>query len=373
MHAWFRPRRPPGRLGAVGVSRLLAFQLIQVGLFIVLASGVWVAILGGTVGAVATVVTFGRSRGRWWAETAVLWLRYRRRREATAATPADGRLAALAQLVPDLVVEDVSGPDSTPLGMASDGAGWFAVLEVAPSEAGISPPVPLAALARIAVEAEASGVVMQVVTHSVPVEAAADRRRVLWVVVRLDADTVATDAVGDPDRLDVPAVLAELARRVRWALKRRGLAARMLDADGVLDALTLACDLVPASAPPAPGPPVARARESWDAWHSPRLAHRCFWLRIWPDPESGTVLLASITDLPGAQVSISLVLEPRPDAPVETDLSCLVRIATPQERSRQVCAQAGRVAQRLGGEMFPLDGEHATAVYASAPTGGGAR
>jgi len=383
---WFQRRRLPGRLGPVGVFRLLVFQVIQVGLFVVLVRGTWAAVLGGAVGALAIAVTFGRWRGRWWTESAMLWLRFRRRRGIADPRAEDPRLATLSQLVPDLVVEDVDGADGSRLGMASDGAGWFAVLEVEPTEADVSPPVPLSALARIAAEAEQSGVVMQVVSHAMPATVElGGGQRFLWVAVRLDAGAVADSLVDDRDRqVGVPTVLAELTRRVDRALRRRGLKARTLDADGVMDALVLSCDLAPAELPGGGGAPRSGAggasldqqpvlaREEWDAWHSPRLAHRCFWLARWPDPERGTSLLAGLNDAPDARVSIALVLEPRHE-PELTDLRCLVRVAAPADRSRLAADHSMQLAERLGGRLYPLDGEHALAVYGTAPSGGGAR
>jgi type VII secretion protein EccE len=395
---WFQRRRMPGRLGPVGVSRLLVFQVIQVGLFVLLVRGTLAAVLGGAVGALAIAVTFGRWRGRWWTESATLWWRFRRRRGIAHPRAGDPRLAALCQLVPDLVVEDVDGADGTRLGMASDGAGWFAVLAVEPTEADVSPPVPLSALARIAAEAEQAGVVMQVVSHTIPVTAElGTAQRFLWVAVRLDAGAVADSLVDEPDRqVGVPAVLAELARRVDRALRRRGLKARALDADGVMDALVLSCDLAPAEFPGGGGAPRSGAggellgggaprsgaggaspdrpvlvREDWDAWHSPRLSHRCFWLARWPDPERGTSLLAGLGDAPDARVSIALVLEPHREE--LTDLRCLIRVAAPPELSRLAADRSMQLAERLGGRLYPLDGEHALAVYGTAPSGGGAR
>lgn len=360
-HAWFRRRRLPGRLGPVGVTRLLVFQLIQVGLFLVVVRGVWGAVLGAVVGALAIAVALGRRRGRWLTETAALWLRYRRHGgEAAVTERADRRLTALSGLVTDLVVEDVDGAEpGIRWGMGSDGAGWFAVLEVDAADAGVHPPVPLAALARVAADAGQPGVVMQVVSH------AAGPRRTLWVAVRLDAQAVAASVADDPDRQpDVPAVLSEITRRVGRALRRRGLTARVLDADGLLDALMRSCDLA-LGAPAAP-------REDWRAWHSGRLLHRCFWLHTWPDPERGTTLLASLNELPGAQVSIAFMLEPRQEAD-GTDLRCLIRVAAEPARHQRVSDHAGRLAEQLGGRLFPLDGEQALAVYSTAPTGGGAR
>jgi type VII secretion protein EccE len=370
---WFRRRRLAGRLGVVGVTRLLVFQVIQVGLFVALVQGPLAALFGGAVGTVAIVVAFGRWRGRWCTELVMLWFRYRQRRGGAGGPQggADPRLAALGRLVPDLVMEDVPGPDGTRLGMGSDGAGWFGVLEVEAGEAGVDPPVPLSALARIAAEAGPSGVVMQVVSYAAPEPGdPAARQRRLWVAVRLDADTVAGSLVDDPERqVEVPAVLAELTRRVRRTLKRRGLGSRVLDADAAIDALVLSCDLAPADPSRHRVGPV---REEWEAWHSHWLSHRCYWLRDWPDPERGTGLLATLAELPGARVSTALVLEPGDEAG-DPDLRCLIRLAAPQPRIREVGELAERLTVRAGGELFPLDGEHALAVYGSAPSGGGAR
>lgn len=404
--SWFRRRRLPGRLGVVGISRLLVFQVIQVGLFVVLVQGIWAAILGSTVGGLAIAVAFGRWRGRWFTEHLAIWFRFRQRRGVVATPVEDPRLASLAELVPDLVVEEVDGPDQTRLGMGSDGAGWFAVLEVKPADTGVAPPAPLGALARIAAEAGPAGAVVQVVAHTMPaVGSRPGRQRLLWVAVRLDAELVAAATVdgprdradhpgsgppsapgnSDPARagaagsddagggsagtgaarpeVDVPAILAELTRRARRTLNRRGLDARVLDQDGLIDALVYSCDLVI--------PDGRRCHEAWQAWYSHRLVHRCYWLQSWPDPDRATSLLASLTDLPDTRVSLALVLEPWSEG--EADLRCLIRLAAPSDRSPQVCRYAENLVRSWGGRLFPLDGEQALAVYGSAPTGGGAR
>lgn len=385
--AWFRRRRTPGRLGQVGVARLILAQSLQIGVIAaVLQPSAWVGAAAATTGALTTAAALGRWRGRWWTELVALRLDLRRRLGRPAGITDDPRLAALRHLVPDLVVEDVAGTD-TRLGMGSDGAGWFAVLEVEPSA--VQAPVPLAALARLATEAEQAGVVIQVVWHSVPVTTEwaepagpsvepdperTGRQRTVWVAVRLDANAVADSAVDNPDgdrHLDVPAVLRELTRRVGRVLRRRGLVSRVLDAPGLLDALARSCDLVdPDGAVATAGEAVDR--ETWRGWRSDRLVHRTYWLATWPDPERGTGLLGALGDLPAAAVSVALILEPRPEGE-PTDLRCLVRLATPPARRQAASEHAERLARRYGARLFPLDGEHAPGVYATAPSGGGAR
>ncbi|TCP53575.1 type VII secretion protein EccE [Tamaricihabitans halophyticus] len=390
---WFRRKREPGRLGLVSVARLLVFELIQLTVFFLVVQQLWAMIVGIVLGVLGIVLTFGRWRGRWWTDSFLLWWRFRRRKGSSGERDADPRLTAVRELAPDLVIEDVSGAGDTPLGMGSDGAGWFAVLELtALGEDGIKPPVPFASLARVAAEAEQPGVVMQVVCHVVatdPARPAAEQRapdplgstmpfrapaatpsreQTLWVAVRLDANAVAESVIDDPDaNVDIPSMLAEFTRRVGKVLKRRGIEARTLDSDELLDALTMSCDLVPTDRPVQP-------TEQWDSWRSGELTHGCFWLRTWPSAENGNTLLAAVTELPSAggpsRTSLAFALEPGHSG---TDLQCLIRLAAPADGYSNACARLVSIAERYGGEVFRLDGEHAAGVYASAPSGGGGR
>lgn len=362
---WFRLSRRSGRPGLLTLARLLVFEALVVAALYVLSPRQWLTILVAVLAVVLTVLLFGRSHGRWWSESALLWLRYRRR-GGTVAVPADDpRLTALCELVPDLTVEDLPGG----LGMGGDGAGWFAVLEVATvagaggggGGAGAVPPVPLAALARLATDAEQAGVVIQLVSHNAA--GPEGRERVVWVAVRLDAKAVAESTLAGSHRVDVPAVLAEMVRRAEKVVKRRGLVARTLGADELVGALARSCDLLPASSAAAP-------REAWQVWHSHRLAHRCYWLASWPDTERGTGLLAQLADLPATLVSIAFVLEPAFDG---TTMSCVVRIASLSSSLGLVCERAEELVRRAGGRLSRLDGQQAPGVYASAPSGGGAR
>ncbi|MBK1783475.1 type VII secretion protein EccE [Prauserella cavernicola] len=359
--SWFRSRRRPGRVGAVGVGRLLVFEAVQVTIFVVVVQELWALITGAVVGVLAVVLTFGRSHGRWWSEHLLLWLRYRGRLGAAGDGDGDVRLSAVRELVPDLVVENIDGPGGAPLGMGSDGAGWFTALEVVPApEDRTRPPLPLAALARLVREAEQSGAVLQVVTHTVPGAGPPDGA--IWVAVRLDSGAVAESMVDDADvRVDVPAVLAELTRRAGRVLRRRGLGTRLLSSDELLDALTRSCGL---------GSTAARVGERWDSWQAGDVRHGCFWLESWPDAERGTALLAALRELPARQTSLTLLLEPVGDGMA---LRCLVRVAAVAADYERACASARQLAERLGGRLFRLDGEHAPAVYATAPSGGGAR
>lgn len=359
---WFRVSRRSGRPGLLTLARLLAFEVVVVAVLYLVSPNVPLMVLAIVVAVLLTALLFGRSHGRWWSESALLWLRYHRRSGTAGARCDDPRLAALAELVPDLTVEDVQRGGDARLGVGGDGAGWFAVLEVDLLAAGPVPPIPFAALARVASAAEQAGVVIQVVSHNAAGVGGA-RERAVWVAVRLDVTVLAESTVGSTATADAPAVLAEMVRRAERVLRRRGLVARALTADGLLGALARSCDLRPA------GTPVA-AREAWQHWQSHRLAHRCYWVASWPNAERGTSLLAVLADLPAVLVSIAFVLEPSFDG---TDLSCVVRVAAPPAVLGEACARAEHLVRLAGGRLSRLDGQHAPGVYASAPSGGGAR
>ncbi|WP_131792611.1 MULTISPECIES: hypothetical protein [Protofrankia] len=55
------------------------------------------------------------------------------------------------------------------------------------------------------------------------------------------------------------------------------------------------------------------------------------------------------------------------------DLRCLVRVAAPAADLDRTCQEIMNIAAQAHADLFPLDGEQAPAVYASAPTGGGVR
>jgi hypothetical protein len=82
--------------------------------------------------------------------------------------------------------------------------------------------------------------------------------------------------------------------------------------------------------------------------------------------------LESVFAVPAAMTSVSIILAPDYGDPA-VDLKALVRIAAPPEHLDEACRTVVRGVRRAKADLFRLDGEQAPAVYASAPTGGGAR
>jgi type VII secretion protein EccE len=346
------------------------------------------ALIGGIVLSVAIVViTFARSGGRWWVERMLLRRQYLRRKTGRQPAADDKRLVALRRLVPDLTVRTVEGPNGIDVGIGRDGAGSFAVVAVVPPQ-GVNGDalgqVPLTKLASLAQDAEQPGAVVQVVRHTLPVRAggaagesyrelvakfgltsAADQAT--WVAIRFDARAVAEASVGGADESEqVPVMLGALVRRVGKALRRAGLDFQVLNSDGRLDALSPSCEL---SQSPAVGPTPA-VKDPFTAWKTTCLAHACFWVSSWPGLRDSGPFLDAMSRVPAALTSLSIVLAPYEEL---IEVRCLLRVAAEPELLAQTCTAVKQAVSRAGGSVFRLDGEQAPAVYATAPTGGGAR
>lgn len=389
------PRRQPGRLGPVHLAQLLLTETAIVGVLAAAGQGLLVVAAAVLAGLLLVVATMGRQDGRWWVERRLITRQLRARHRWPVVPEVDPRLAALRSLAPGLTVDNVDVADGGQVGVARDDDGWFAVLTIvptAPAGGGAGPGLPLDAMVAVLGEAEQAGAVLQIVTHTIPAPsldtpadtpASRSYRQLLagfgatpvpmsqthWAAVRLDLRTLAEIGVDDRAGLDAaPAVVAALVRRVGTGLRRAGLSYRVLDADRLVATLARSCDLD--QLPPGGGPPPAR--EDWSGWHSPGLAHRSFWLRDWPPLGQAAPLLAWLATAPAALSSLALILAPDPGGRT-IDLRCLFRVAAPPGELAGICHAIIAGARRAGAELFPLDGEHGPAVYASAPTGGGPR
>jgi type VII secretion protein EccE len=385
----FRPKRRHDRIGAVTVVQLVIVELLLLAVLVAVGRNLLVAAAVAVVAVLVVVVVFGRSRGRWWTETMLLRWQRRQRSGARLVRDDDHRLVALRGLMPDLTVRTVEGPGSAgPVGVARDGSGWFAAVAVLPPEGMRGDPqgsVPLDELARLVIDTEQPGVVLQVLTQTVPAPAsvvgvngrcatsyqelmqasgsvvACDRST--WVALRLDTREVAAASVGSAtSEGDMQATVAALIRSMGKRLRRVGLHAEVLTADGLLDALSRSCDLTHQDTS-------VRAREDWDAWHSTSMSHACFWVQSWPSLANTGALLMRLAGVPAHMTSVAMILEPHQGG---IELRCLTRVSAPREVLAQACRQMIVTADQMGAKLFRLNGEQAPAVYATAPTGGGA-
>ncbi len=389
------PRPRPGHLGALHLVQLLLVETAVVAVVAAIGHGTLAVAAAGTVAFCLTAAVLARSHGRWWLERWLMRRQYRRRRRSRVSQRPDPRVTALRALTPRLAIDDVPVADGAQVGVARDDAGWYAVAVVTPTAAMRDDPIaglPVDALLVTLTDAGQPGAVLQVVTHTVPAPGLAvdpssaagqSYRQMLgqfhlesvavdqatWLAVRLDARALAEAGADDAAEVDkAPAVVATLVRRVAKTLRHHGVPYQILDAEGLVAALARSADL---GVNPETGQPAA-PREEWKAWHSAWLAHRTYWLRDWPPLTHAGPLLSAISRIPASLTSISLILAAEADDAL-VDLRGLVRIAAPPAALAGVCQTLERTAEQAGAKLFPLDGEHGPAVYATAPTGGGPR
>lgn len=390
-----RPRRRPGHLGPIHIVQLLLVEAALVAIAAVSPLGAIAAAVVGLVSILALVAVLARHKGRWWLESRMMTRAFRRRRQEAerAARGDDPRLAALRTLAPGLVVENVPSADGGRVGVARDDAGWYAVAALSgntPLE-DFAGDLPLATLTDALAEADQPGTVLQLVTHTLPAPsidthpsspAGHSYRQLMaqfgttplpadqavWIVIRLEARSLAESLGADHSDLEqAPVVVAALVRRVTKTLSRVGIAHRVLDADAVIAALARSCDLEPGSPRAEP----VRPQENWAEWQSATLAHRSYWIRSWPPPGQVAALLTALNTAPAAVTSVSLVLAQDDDGML--DLCGLVRVAAPANELDQTCQAVTQTVRQARADLFQMDGEHGPAVYATAPTGGGAR
>jgi type VII secretion protein EccE len=390
-----RPGRRPGHLGPVHVLQLLLVEAVLVAVLVALAAGPPIVIAStAAAGALLLLVVLTRRHGRWWLERRMMARRFLLRQRASAPSPGvDPRLGSLRSLAPGLTVEEVRGADGAQVGVARDDAGWFAVATVSGATAMRDDPdgvLPLDLLATALAEIRQPGAVLQIVRFTVPAQypdidpgsAVSQSYRQLvaglgtvpvpvdcatWIAVRLEARSLAEAAGLDVDLVAAPAVVAAMVRAVAKSLRRVGISYQVLDAAGLVAALARSCDLEPQPL----GGAQAEPREDWSAWHSARLSHRTFWVSGWPGVEHAAPLLHWLSSAPAAMTNVALILTPDEDDLM--DLRCLVRVSAPEGRLDHISDVVAFGAKQARAELFPLNGEQGPAVYASAPTGGGAR
>ncbi|WP_245674386.1 type VII secretion protein EccE [Actinoplanes rectilineatus] len=385
--------RRSGHLGPVGIGQIVTAEVACLGAAAAASQGPVAGLIAGTAAAGLLGVVFARRRGRWWLEDRVIAWQHGRRRRSAPAAGGSGPLRALHAVAPGLAVRNESAPDGARVGVARDEAGWYTVVSLIPTapvhqEAG---PVPLDTLVGVLAATEQPGVVLQLVTHTVPAPGAdvhpsspagASYRQMAQTLSpvpvpahRESSVCVRVDAVGlaealldhNTDPATAAALVASLGRKVATSLRRLGIDCRVLDADDLIATLARSCDVEPGAVTET-----TQVREEWNRWHTARLGHRTFWLKTWPGTATAiSDLLTWAAAVPAAQTSVSVVLEASGGDDVA--LRCLIRLATrPEDDFAALEQQFIEGVKRFGGEVEPLDGEQGPAAYATAPTGGGA-
>ncbi|ATO80897.1 Otogelin [Actinoplanes sp. SE50] len=386
------PRR--GQVGPLSLTQIVVAEVAVLATIAAALQGPIPALVTGVAGLILIIVFFARQQGRWWLEHRQIARHHARRRAAAPETGAGPVLAALRTIAPGLAVRDMTAQDGARAGVAKDEAGWFSVVALTPAAPvhHDAAPIPLDALVSVLAATEQPGVVLELVTHTVPAPspdvhasspAVSSYRQLVeslspepvpahresTISVRVDARVLA-EALHDhtADLETAAALVAGLGRKVATSLRRIGIACRVLDADELLAALARSCDVEAGSL--AEG---AQVDEDWTHWSSARLIHRTYWVKTWPTSagEIGS-LFAWAATAPAAQTSVALVLNAAADGE-DVAVRAFIRLAT---RPDADLGALDRVllegVKRVGAELQPLDGEHGPAAYATAPTGGGA-
>ena len=389
--------------GTAGVVQLVCIELAAVALIAATMTGDPIVI--GVVGAGAAALlaaVLGRVDGRWlYEEFAARWRIRRRRAEqarAVAASPGEAQGvgaaggSALGVLAPGCSVISVTDRNRN-IGVGSDDDGWFAGLAIGTwSEVvgSTSAEITLDQLARMVEESSVPLSVLQLVTYTTPAAGGASNdkssakappavrsylellgpqpcpvEQAVWLAVRLRPDDAIDAARSRGGGVEgVHRALAAVLGRIEKTLNAASVRYRVLDAEGLQGAVAHACgmDLV---ASVGAGRSV---RERWSSWTAAGLAHASFTVTRWP-PAADRALLGQIASVPARAVNVSLSVRRTGE---RTAFSGVVRVVAPPDRLRASVRSLNRTAGRLGVRLRRLDGEQAPAVYATAPTGGGA-
>ncbi|GAA2666851.1 type VII secretion protein EccE [Actinoplanes palleronii] len=386
------PRR--GQVGPLSLTQIVVAELSVLATVAAALQGPLPALIAGGLGLTLIVVFFARQRGRWWLEHRQIARHHARRRAARLATGSGPVLAALRTIAPGLTVRDIEAHDGVRAGVAKDEAGWFSVVALSPAAPmhHDAAPIPLDALVSVLAATEQPGVVLELVTHTVPAPspdvhasspagssyrqlvetlspAPVPAHRESTISVRVDARVLAEALYDHTADLEAAAALvAGLGRKVATSLRRVGIDCRVLDAGELLAVLARSCDVEAGSL--AEG---SQVDEEWTHWRSARLVHRTYWVKTWPTSagEIGS-LFAWAATAPAAQTSVALVLNAAADGD-DVAVRAFVRLATRPDADLDALDRVlVEGVRRVGAELQPLDGEHGPAVFATAPTGGGA-
>jgi type VII secretion protein EccE len=318
--------------------------------------------------ALVLVLALARRRGRWLTD--LLATRARRTPIAAAAVPAGNDLGALAVVAPQLAVGECTDRNGYPLGVAWDGQGFAAAVEL---DAAGPLRLDLGALAATAAMDDVPLAGVQVLVEQVrvpPLEAggfaptAIYRRlaaaevplvRRVWVALRYepvwapDAAERRGEGGADGARLAVAAALARLRVRLLGA----GQSATPLDAAALTRVLRAVGDSSPTS----------ELRR--DSWATRNDVHQCLSGAV-ASAADWTALLAAVAGSRADRTVVSLAIDLDGRG---TRSRAAIRLVT----SSPATATQARQQLLATGLVRALPGEQAAGVLATLPLGGGPR
>jgi type VII secretion protein EccE len=384
--------RSGGRLLGLPVSQLLCWEAVAAGIAAALVRRDWVLVPAVAAGLLVFALTLVRVRGRWLWQVIGVRQRYRKRRRLRAVPGVDLRLAAIAELRPELRVDDVEQRRGQHLGVCWDGTAWVSVIAVQPGDDVLADPrkpawLPVRELAGALVvdDIELAGV--QILCHVAPAPSgtlpadspvatsyaqvkagrtAASQQ--VWIALRLDPmrrpDAIETRGGGDEG---ARRALRRCVARVLELLSAAGVDALALDSE----ALTTALSTAGMTRPVAVQPGTRRTAETWSGWQADEISHISWWVREWPTRAAPMQLLSdAVAGVPALSCTLSLSLHPAPAGAAR--FRGLVRLSAISPDTAEAAATALRAATDPAGlELSRLDGEQALGYAATLPLGGG--
>ena len=413
-----RPR--PGRLGPLGLSRLVPTEAAAALVLIGLTTGGTVLLGCGTVAAVLLALALPQWNGLSPAEQlrARLLLRARRRRSAAYRVDllTDPALVPLLECDPALrTIQHLVDPDAKApagrrehreIGMVGDGSFLTAVLQLEPPDQPLRPrrgagslPLELlgAALRVDDIVLDAIQVVQYTQTSPaphLPEQSLAARGyrelpdgsgtpglRLTWVGVRLDPElcpsAIAARGGGEAGaRRALQRAVDQLTVRLAGA----GLRATVLDRSGLTSAVATAICANPLTVGSAAAPG-HRTTETVRAWRCDDRWHTSYWIAGWPrltrtsgrggpgDVMTGPDLVNLLTGASALGSTFSLTVRQASGGAVA--LTGRLRITARGERElEQATRQLESRARSAGALLVRLDHEQVPGVLATLPLGG---
>ncbi|GAB7050231.1 type VII secretion protein EccE [Catenuloplanes indicus] len=376
--------RQRGHLGGLSVAQLVCVEVAVVAVLASLGGPAWALPVAGVLAVVLLVLAFARRKSRWWFEHRVISRRFRERARAAAANP--GR--ELAALAPGLAVIEIR-ERGTPIGIGRDDMGWFVALSVTAGDDAAIADVGLGVdrIGRILAESALPVSALQVVTHLVPAPTSfldhaapavqsyrellgglpipADSR--VWVAARLrpaDALSASASRGGGPD--GVHRALAALLGRIGKTLDSAGFVATPLTATELTAAVATVAGLTGAAVT-GDGAAPASPRENWAGWQGTEAVHVGY-LATRLSPSGLSVAARRLPEVGALAATVAVVLNRQPDGDLR--MQAIVDVAVRATTAAETLSAVVGIFTQCGIQLRRLDGQHAAAIYATAPTGG---
>lgn len=377
--------RRRGHLGGLSVAQLVCVEVAAVAVLASLGGPVWALPAAAVLAVILLVLAFARRKSRWWFEHRVVNRRFKERARAAADRP-DRELAALA---PHLAVTEIR-ERGVPIGVGRDEMGWFVALAVnagndSVTDAGLG----LDRVGRILAESALPVSALQVVTHLVPAPTSflehsapavqsyrellgglpipADSR--VWVAARLrPADALAASASRGGGPEGVHKALAALLGRIGKTLDSAGFVSQPLTAVELTAAVATVAGLSGAAVTGGgPVPAQQVQRENWAGWQGAEAVHVGF-LATRLSPAGLAVAARRLPEVGALSATVAVVLNRQQDGDLR--MQAIVDVAARAATAAETLTAVIGIFHQSGIQLRRLDGQHAAAIYATAPTGG---